>query len=71
MNQAILTRDYAALLDTGNWPADIRLAAPTPEHFLPLLAVCGAEEVVQIFNDEIVGRSLSMTALGVGAPVLQ
>ncbi len=74
VNQAILARDDAALLNTENWPPAMRLAAPTPEHFLPLLyvlAVCGAEEAVQIFNDDIVGRSLSMTSLAVGAPALQ
>lgn len=45
------------------------MAAPTPEHWWPLLYAAGAaepEEPLQIFNDDIVGKSLSMTSVVFG-----
>ncbi len=42
------------------------LAAPTPEHYLPMLytiALRGKKEKVSFFNDEVVGGSFSMTSL--------
>jgi len=52
--------DYLAL---GN---AVRLAVPTPEHYLPLLYVLALKqenETVTYFNDQIIGGSLSMTSL--------
>jgi len=45
---------------------DARLAAPTPEHFWPLLYVLGAREPgdqVRLVNDRIEHGSLGMTSL--------
>lgn len=70
VNALIRERDLAALAD---WPAlgeDARLSVPTPEHYLPLLyplALAGADEPVEFFNDDVVG-SLSMTSLLIGTP---
>jgi 4,5-DOPA dioxygenase extradiol len=47
-----------------------RLAIPTPEHYLPLLAIAGAArpgERVTIFNDETVMGSISMLSAVIGA----
>ena len=52
--------DYLAL---GN---AVRLAVPTPEHYLPLLYILALKqenETVTYFNDQIIGGSLSMTSL--------
>ena len=58
-----------ALTDDNAYPPEIRMAAPTPEHWWPLLYAAGAaepEEPLQIFNDDIVGKSLSMTSVVFG-----
>lgn len=52
------------LHDGSRYPAAMAKAAPTPEHFYPLLYIAGArhaDDQLHIFNDDIVGRSLSMT----------
>jgi 4,5-DOPA dioxygenase extradiol len=44
----------------------VRLAVPTPEHYLPLLyalALKGKHESISVFNDEAVAGSLTMTSL--------
>jgi|SRR6185295_13861585 4,5-DOPA dioxygenase extradiol len=48
---------------------DVRMAVPTPEHFLPLLytlAVKSDGERVSFFNDQIVMGSISMTSVLIG-----
>lgn len=55
--------------ELANYPAlgsAVRLAVPTPEHYLPMLyalAVQGDNESVVYFNDQPVGGSLTMTSL--------
>jgi len=55
--------------DLANYPAlgeAVRLAVPTPEHYLPLLyalALKGEGETVLYFNDQPVAGSLTMTSL--------
>jgi len=48
----------------------VRLAVPTPEHYLPLLYVLAMKqenEAVNYFNDQPVGGSLTMTSLIIDA----
>lgn len=55
--------DYRALGQS------VRLAVPTPEHFLPLLYVLALkrdDEEIAMFNDQPVAGSLTMTSLVVG-----
>jgi 4,5-DOPA dioxygenase extradiol len=52
--------DYLSLGDA------VQLAAPTPEHFLPMLYILALKQdndTVSYFNDQIVGGALAMTSL--------
>jgi 4,5-DOPA dioxygenase extradiol len=64
----IAAGDMEVLADWRALGADIALAVPTPEHYLPLLYALGArrgEEQIHIFND-VVTSSLAMTSVRVG-----
>ncbi|RXG18290.1 4,5-DOPA dioxygenase extradiol [Leeuwenhoekiella aestuarii] len=66
MNTAILTHDHQTLIDFKKQGAAFDLSIPTPEHYLPLiytLALQDDQDEVQLFNDEPLGGSLSMTSL--------
>jgi 4,5-DOPA dioxygenase extradiol len=57
---------HAQLADYGSLGNAVRLAVPTPEHFLPLLHVLALQEkgeTVLYFNDQPVAGSLTMTSL--------
>jgi len=44
-------------------------AIPTPDHYLPLIYTLGLKEKsdnISLFNDELIGGSLSMTSVFVG-----
>lgn len=46
----------------------IQLAIPTPDHYLPLIYTIGLQrqnESVTLFNDKLLGGSLSMTSVRV------
>lgn len=52
--------DYLSLGDA------VQLAAPTPEHFLPMLYILALKQendTVSYFNDQIIGGALAMTSL--------
>ena len=70
INRAILADDRDTLIHYLALD-DARRAVPAPfEHYLPLLYVLAQRdsgEPVRLFNDEIIGGSLSMTAVQVGA----
>ncbi|WP_242205367.1 4,5-DOPA-extradiol-dioxygenase [Aestuariivivens insulae] len=69
INQHIKHRDYKALCHYHSHSA-LQLAIPTPEHFLPLLytlAVSNTDnEVLSLFNDELVMGSIGMTSVFIG-----
>ena len=49
---------------------EVRLAKPTPEHYLPLLTVLGlrkGDEPIEFFNDRTVMGSVSMTSIQLGS----
>ncbi|MFZ5940391.1 MAG: 4,5-DOPA dioxygenase extradiol [Bacteroidota bacterium] len=63
-------KDHARLIDYLKLGSEVRLAVPTPDHFLPLLyalALQEKNETVSFFNDEAVLGSLTMTSLQIGA----
>ena len=64
-----LACDHAGLAAFETLGADARLSIPTPEHFLPLLYVLGAQtedDPVIMFNDVIQLGSISMTGFRIG-----
>jgi len=68
VRDAISSRSHDALIGWPNLDRDIALAVPTPEHYLPLLYVLGAQhddERVELFNGEYFS-TISMTSLRVG-----
>jgi 4,5-DOPA dioxygenase extradiol len=58
--------DHRALIDYPSLGRSVKLAVPTPEHYLPLLyalALKEDDESVVFFNDTAVAGSLTMTSL--------
>jgi 4,5-DOPA dioxygenase extradiol len=69
MKKFILAKDHKALINYQSQGDAFNLAIPTPEHYLPLLyalALREENEELSLFNDKLVGGSLSMTSLKIG-----
>lgn len=65
----ISSGDHAALVKYENISKDIKLAIPTPDHYLPLmytLGLKGTKDEVKFFNDKAVAGSLTMTSVRFG-----
>ena len=70
IRKALIERDHDALVHWERLGDDARLSVPTPEHYLPLLYVAGAQrdrEKVSIPADGIDLGSISMLCAVVGA----
>lgn len=68
VNRCLIEGNYRPLLEYTKQGRAMQLAAPTPDHYLPLLYILGLKHDPakhQFFNDEMVGGSLSMTSLKV------
>jgi 4,5-DOPA dioxygenase extradiol len=66
MNHFILEGNHQALIDYAANGKAFQLSIPTPEHYLPLLyalALKESKEEVQLFNDDFIAGSLTMTSL--------
>ncbi len=58
--------DFKSLINFKTYHRALALAAPTPEHYLPMIysiALRNKGEKVSFFNDALVGGSFSMTSL--------
>lgn len=69
LNKLILDGNFAPLLKYNNMGLAVKLAVPTPDHYLPLiyaLALRKNDEPTQLFNDKLVAGSLSMTSVKIG-----
>lgn len=69
INQWILEGNMPALLQYEKQGKAIQLAIPTPDHYLPLIYTLGLKdrkENLSLFNDKMVGGSLSMTSVKIG-----
>jgi len=65
-NNWILDGNHKPLIDYKIQGKAVNLAAPTPDHFLPLLYILSLQEKtdkLELFNDKLVAGSLSMTSV--------
>ncbi|HTF82802.1 MAG TPA: class III extradiol ring-cleavage dioxygenase, partial [Cytophagales bacterium] len=65
----ILDHDDQSLIKYKTYSKALDLAAPTPEHYLPLLytlALRDKKEAVSFFNDMTIAGSFSMTSVKIG-----
>jgi len=70
MNNWIQDGDFKALLQYQNQGTAIQYAIPTPDHFLPLIYTLGLKDEkdeLSLFNDHLIGGSLSMTSVKIGS----
>ncbi|CAH0335762.1 4,5-DOPA dioxygenase extradiol [Flavobacterium sp. CECT 9288] len=66
INSYLLDGNFQPLLDFEKQSRAFQLAIPTPEHYLPLiytLGLKGKQEELSLFNDKLLGGSLSMTSV--------
>ncbi|HMQ47217.1 MAG TPA: 4,5-DOPA dioxygenase extradiol [Saprospiraceae bacterium] len=66
MKQYILNDQHSNLIQYDSEGTAFKLAIPTPEHYLPLLytlALKGEKDSIELFNDKMLGGSLTMTSL--------
>ncbi len=69
MKAFITSGDHQSLIDFQKQGEAFRMAIPSPEHYLPLLYALGLKrenEDVELFNDQAVGGSVTMTSLKIG-----
>jgi 4,5-DOPA dioxygenase extradiol len=69
IKQFIVEENHAALINYQNQGKAFNMAIPTPEHFLPLLYILALKEKnekIDMFNDKVVGGSLTMTSVKIG-----
>ncbi len=65
-NQWILDGNFQNLIDYQKHGTALQYAVPTPDHFLPLIYSLGlkqSQDKISLFNDELIGGSLSMTSV--------
>ncbi|QBO57117.1 4,5-DOPA-extradiol-dioxygenase [Chryseobacterium salivictor] len=68
-NNWILDGNFKNLIDYQKHGTFLQTAVPTPDHFLPLIYSLGLKEKseeLSLFNDELIGGSLSMTSVRIG-----
>ena len=62
----MLDGNFQALINFEKQGKALQLAIPTPEHYLPLIYTLGLkekQEEISLFNDKLLGGSLSMTSV--------
>lgn len=66
LNELMLNGDYKSLVDYKQLPTAVQIAIPTADHYLPLIYTLGLQEKgedLALYNDKLVGGSISMTSL--------
>ncbi len=66
VNNWLLSGDFDSIVNYEKQGSALKLAVPTPEHFLPLIYTLGLKEKsesIKVFNDKLLAGSLSMTSL--------
>lgn len=65
----ITKEDFRSLAEYDKLGSAVRMAVPTPEHYLPLMYILGLKEKkeeISLFNDKLLAGSLSMTSFQIG-----
>lgn len=65
-NDYLKEGNFNAIINFDKGPSSLKMAVPTPEHFIPLLYSLGLKEKtddLSLFNDQLVAGSLSMTSV--------
>ncbi|MDQ1163490.1 4,5-DOPA dioxygenase extradiol [Chryseobacterium sp. SORGH_AS 447] len=68
-NNWLLDGNFQPIIDYYRQGTAIQHAVPTPDHYLPLVYTLGLKEKSEslvLFNDELIGGSLSMTSVRIG-----
>ena len=68
-NNWLLDGNFQNLIDYQKYGIALQTAVPTPDHYLPLIYSLGLKEKsdsLSLFNDELIGGSLSMTSVRIG-----
>ena len=68
-NSWLLDENFQPIIDYYKQGTAIQYAVPTPDHYLPLIYTLGLKEKHEslvLFNDELIGGSLSMTSVRIG-----
>lgn len=66
INNYLMDGDFQPLIDFEKQSKAFQMSIPTPDHYLPLiytLGLKGKSEELSLFNDKLVGGSLSMTSV--------
>lgn len=69
LNNYLLNGDFQSLIDYEKQSSAIKLAVPSPDHYLPLIYTLGLKqknEELSLFNDKLLAGSLSMTSVKIG-----
>lgn len=68
-NNWLLDGNFQNLIDYKKQGIALQTAVPSPDHYLPLIYSLGLKEKsenLSLFNDELIGGSLSMTSVRIG-----
>ena len=68
-NNWILDGQFKNLLDYQKQGTALQYSVPSPDHYLPLIYSLGLKDStdeIKLFNDELIGGSLSMTSVRIG-----
>ena len=68
-NNWLLDGNFQNIIDYQKQGTSLQYAVPSPDHYLPLvysLALKDKSEDLVLFNDELIGGSLSMTSVKIG-----
>ncbi|WP_294304867.1 4,5-DOPA dioxygenase extradiol [uncultured Chryseobacterium sp.] len=68
-NQWLQDENFQPIIDYHKQGTALQYAVPTPDHYLPLIYTLGLKEQSEsltLFNDELIGGSLSMTSVKIG-----
>jgi len=69
LKAAVLNKNHQPLINYQSMGSEVMLGIPTPEHYLPLIYTLGLQnenEEATLFNDKLIGGSLTMTSVQIG-----